>query len=93
MHATQIIKRPLISEKSVWERDKFGRYSFVVDPRATKAQVARAIVEIYDVRVDSVRVQNRKGERFRTRYGMSKKPDFKKAVVQLHPEDQIESYA
>lgn len=93
MHATQIIKRPLISEKSFWEKEKFGRYSFVVDPRANREQVARAVRELYDVRVNKVRIQIRKGETFRTRYGTSKRSDFKKAIVELHPEDQIESYA
>lgn len=93
MHATQIIKRPLISEKSYWEKEKFGRYSFVVDMNATKEQVARAVRELYDVRVAKVRMQIRKGEIFRTKYGESKRPNFKKAIVQLHAEDQIESFA
>lgn len=92
MDATYVIKRPLVTEKSTWETDSRNRYSFVVDMKATKPQIAKAITELYGVRVDSVATQIRKGEAFRTRYGASKKRDWKKATVQLHQEDKIELF-
>ena len=88
--ATDIVKHPLITEKSSWEGTARNRYSFVVDPRATKDQIKRAIAELYNVRVQKISTQIRKGKSFRTRYGLSNTGDFKKAVVQLHPDDKIE---
>lgn len=92
MDATYVIKRPLVTEKSTWENESRNRYSFVVDIKASKPQIAKAIAELYDVRVDSVATQIRKGESFRTRYGVSHKRDWKKATVQLHQEDKIELF-
>jgi len=89
LHATQIIKRPLITEKSTWESDARNRYAFVVDMSATKEDIKKAIAELYKVRVTKVSTQVRKGKSFRTRYGESNTGDWKKAVVQLHPEDKI----
>jgi large subunit ribosomal protein L23 len=88
--ATDIVKRPLITEKSAWEGTARNRYSFVVDIKATKDQIKRAIGELYKVRVQRVSTQVRKGKAFRTRHGESNTGDFKKAVVQLHPDDKIE---
>jgi large subunit ribosomal protein L23 len=92
MDATYVIKRPMVTEKSTWETDARNRYSFVVHMKATKPQIAKAIEELYGVRVDSVATQIRKGEATRTRFGASKKSDFKKATVQLHQDDKIELF-
>ena len=88
--ATDIVKRPLITEKSSWEGEARNRYSFVVDLHATKDQIKRAIGELYNVRVQKISTPLRKGKSFRTRFGVSNTGDFKKAVVQLHPDDKIE---
>lgn len=88
--ATNIVKRPLITEKSSWEGTARNRYSFVVDIHATKDQIKRAIAELYNVRVRKISTQVRKGKSFRTRHGESNTGDFKKAVVQLHPDDKID---
>ena len=90
--ATSIIKRPLITEKATWEGHSRNRYSFIVDIHATKDQIRRAIVELYKVRVEGVSTQVRKGKTFRTRVGVSTTGDFKKAVVQVHPEDKIDLF-
>lgn len=90
LDSTQIVKRPLVTEKSSWESGERNRYSFVVDLDADKAQIAKAIEEIYKVRVVGVSTQVRKGKSFRNRYGAGKKSDWKKATVQLHEEDTID---
>ncbi len=92
MHATQILKRPVITEKSSWEADRHNRYSFMVDRRATKAQIRNAVKQLYDVRVENVRTQIRKGMTYRTRFGMAKQGDWKRAVVEIHPDDRIELF-
>lgn len=92
MHATQIIRRPLITEKSTWEGEARKRYSFKVDMRATKPQIRRAIQQIYEVRVTHVATQVRKGKYVRTRFGSAKTKSWKRATVQLHPEDLIDLF-
>lgn len=86
---TQVIKRPLITEKASWEGEN-NRHSFVVDIHATKTQIAQAVSDIYKVRVLSVSTQVRKGKPFRNRFGPGTKSDWKKAVVQIHEEDKID---
>jgi len=90
--ATNTIKRPLITEKSTWEGSARNRYSFLVDIRATKTEIKAAIAEIYNVRVEKVSTQVRKGKTYRTRYGVTNSGDWKKAVVELHAEDKIDLF-
>lgn len=90
LHATQIIKRPLITEKCTWESGARNRYSFEVVLHATKDEIKAAIAEIYKVRVVKVATQVRKGEFRRTKFGETRTADWKRATVQLHPDDKIE---
>ena len=87
---TQIIKRPLITEKATWEGTERNRYSFLVHMKAKKPQISAAIEAIYKVRVEKVRTQVRKGRTHRTRHGVTNTGDWKKAIVQLHEEDRID---
>ena len=100
---TTIIKRPIITEKSTFEasgtipRGKregqpINRYAFEVDMRARKGEIAKAIESIYSVRVERVSTMIRKGKYFRNRFGTGKTSEWKKAVVQLHPEDRIDLF-
>lgn len=85
-----IVKRPLITEKSTWEGSARNRYSFEVAMLATKDQIKTAVAKLYNVRVVNVRTQVRKGQYSKTRFGLTQDRSFKKAVVQLHPEDKID---
>ena len=100
---TQIIKSPIITEKSTFEAagsiprgenagQPINRYSFEVDMRARKGDIAKAIEAIYNVRVVKVNTQVRKGKYFRTRFGPGKTSSWKKALVTLHPEDRIDLF-
>jgi len=91
-HLHSIVKRPLITEKSAYEGNERAHYTFVVDVRATKTQIKTAIADLYKVRVANVRTQVRKGKAYRTKYGEEHAGDWKKAIVQLHPEDKIELF-
>ena len=88
----QIIKRPLLSEKSTWAMNEQKRYAFLVDARANKDEIKGAVEELYKVRVESVNTQVRKGKSRRTAKGIVEKSDTKKAVVRLHADDQIELF-
>ena len=92
MEATQIIKKPIITEKSTWEGDRHGRYSFEVDMRARKPEIRRAIEELYKVRVVKVHTEIRKGTYFRTRFGPGKTTPWKKAAVKIHEDDRIDLF-
>ena len=92
IEASQVIKKPLVTEKSTWEGNARNRYSFAVAMDARKPQIKRAIESLYGVRVLKVSTQIRKGKYFRTRFGPAKTNDWKRATVHLHEDDRIELF-
>ena len=90
----QIIIQPLLTEKSTILREERNKYSFKVDKRANKAEIAKAVEAIFPgVRVVSVNTITVHGKPTRIRGNRSgKKPDWKKAIVALRPDDRIEIY-
>ena len=92
MEAIYIVKKPLISEKATYGMNEEKRYTFLVDRTATKDDIKAAIEQLYKVRVVGVNTQVRKGKERRLKYGLVVEPTTKKAVVRLHPEDQIELF-
>lgn len=92
--AHQVILRPLITEKGTHQstHENHNAYSFEVNLWATKPEIKAAVEELFNVRVEHVRTQQRQGKtrRFRFRYG--KLPNWKKAIVKLHGEDKIEFF-
>jgi large subunit ribosomal protein L23 len=91
MEPTTILKKPLVTEKSTFGAAS-NRYAFMVDTRATKPQIRRAVESLYHVRVLAVATQNRPGKLRRTRYGYIRTSPTKRAVVRVHPEDRIELF-
>lgn len=77
-----IILAPVVSEKSYALLDE-GRYTFIVAPEANKTEIKIAVEKIFSVKVASVNTLNRKGKSRRTRYGLGKRKDTKRAVVTL----------
>lgn len=77
-----IIVRPVISEKSYNLIDE-GKYTFEVDPRANKTEIKLAIEKIFNVQVATINTLNRQGKTRRTRFGMGKRKDTKRAIVSL----------
>ncbi len=92
MHHTQVIKRPLLSEKSTYGMNELKRYAFLVAANATKDDIKGAIEAVYNVKVESVNTQVRKGKARRLKYGVVEEPATKKAVVKLVGEDKIELF-
>ena len=90
----QIVKYPLITEKSTILREEKNKYTFRVDKQANKVEIKRAIEAIFpDVEVVAVNTLNLHGKSRRFRYNKrGKRPDWKKAVVTLRPGDVIEMY-
>ena len=77
-----ILISPVVSEKSYGLLDE-GKYTFIVDPRANKTEIKIAVEQIFNVKVDSVHTMNRVGKARRTRFGIGKRKDTKRAIVTL----------
>lgn len=87
-----IILAPVVSEKSYGLLDQ-NTYTFLVKPTANKTEIKIAIEEIFGVKVISVNTMNRKGKTRRTRYGMGKRPDTKRAIVTVAEGDRIDIFS
>jgi large subunit ribosomal protein L23 len=77
-----ILIAPVVSEKSYGLLDE-GKYTFVVDPRANKTEIKIAVERVFGVKVDSVNTLNRKGKTRRTKFGVGKRKNTKRAIVTL----------
>lgn len=77
-----VLLAPVVSEKSYGLMDE-GKYTFLVDARANKTEIKIAVEKIFDVKVASVNTINRQGKARRTRFGMGKRNDTKRAIVTL----------
>ncbi len=87
-----VILRPVVSEKSYNLLDE-GKYTFIVAPQANKTEIKIAIESIFKVRVTSVNTLNREGKTRRTRFGIGKKPNTKRAIVTVAEGDRIDIFA
>jgi large subunit ribosomal protein L23 len=77
-----VIIAPVVSEKSYNLIDS-GKYTFEVDPRSNKTEIKQAIEHIFKVEVASVNTLNRVGKTRRTKFGIGKRKDTKRAIVTL----------
>lgn len=94
MRTDQILKRPIITEKSLAEA-ALGNYTFEVDGRARKSEIAQAVELVFGVHVKGVRTVNLKGKKrhFGPRRRIATTPSVTKAVVQLAPGEKIDLFA
>lgn len=94
MHWREIIRRPVVTEKSNFLVDAHNQYTFVVHPRANKLQVKQAIELAWpNVRVDKIRIANMPAKRARRLRRITvRKASWKKAVVTLQPGNRIDLF-
>jgi len=85
----QVLVRPLLTEKGMHRATRHNAYSFEVVSAATKADVRRAVEELFNVKVEKIAVQNRLGKTRRSRMKRTTAKPWKKAVVTLKPEFKI----
>ena len=84
MNANQIIRRPLVTEKSTMLREKGGEtIAFEVDVKANKIQVKDAVEQLFKVKVEEVRLFNVRGKVKRMGRYSGKRRDWRKAYVRL----------
>ena len=92
MDKTNIIIKPLITEKSTHKQTTRNEYLFQVTPNATKPEIRKAVEKLYDVKVVDVRTINRKGKPRRTRYKMTHTGNTRRAIVVLAEDSKIELF-
>jgi len=91
MDARTVLIRPVVSEKS-YALIAEGKYTFRVDDRAHKTQIAKAVEEVFDVGVAEVRTAKVRPKPKRRGLGKGRTRGWKKAIVQLRPGEQIELF-
>ena len=91
MNSRSVLIQPVISEKS-YALLAANKYTFRVDPRAHKTQVRQAVEEVFGVRVRDVRTMSVKSKPKRRGYTSGRTRHWKKAIVELHPDDSIELF-
>jgi large subunit ribosomal protein L23 len=91
MESRQVIMEPVVSEKS-YALMADGKYTFRVDERAHKTQIARAVEEIFEVRVTAVRTAKVRSKPKRRGLNRGRTRSWKKAIVQLAPGERIELF-
>ncbi len=83
MRIQEIIRRPLITEKSQIQRDETNTVAFEVDCRANKIDVKRAVEAQFKVKVADVRMARVQGKERRQGRFVGRRPEWKKAFVRL----------
>ena len=89
MNHYQIIRRPILTEKTNYQADELNRYTFQVDSRATKQLVRKAVAEIFSVEVLGVNMINMPGKTRRSGRHVTHTQEWKKAIVTLKQGDSI----
>lgn len=96
--AWDVIVSPVVTEKTTGQMET-SLYTFIVNQRANKHEITRAVEALWDVKVQDVRTMRYPGKAKRALLGrmaknweLGRRPSYKKAVVQLAEGDEIEFY-
>jgi large subunit ribosomal protein L23 len=94
--AKEILIKPIISEKSELLSGNLGHYSFIVNKKANKVEIRKAVEKMYSVNVDSVNtmIMPKKSKTRNTRSGVQKgnRSAYKKAIVKLSSGEEIDFF-
>ncbi len=91
MEARDILIRPLVTERTT-QLMADGKYVFVVAKKANKVEIAKAVTELFNVKVEKVNTVNVTGKTKRMGRTSGKRPDYKKAIVKLAAGESIEFF-
>ncbi len=87
-----ILRRPIITEKANWMKETSNKYVFEVDKHCNKIEIGKAVEEQFNVTVTNVRTYSTHGKvRTQGRF-KGRRPDWKRAIVQLLEGDTIEFF-
>jgi large subunit ribosomal protein L23 len=93
MTIQEVIRRPVVTEKSVIKKDAERTLCFEVHPEANKTQVRHAVERLFKVKVEEVRTMNLEGKLRRRGRFSGYRPDWKKAYVKLKAGEKMPEYA
>jgi large subunit ribosomal protein L23 len=82
MNSHDIIRKPVITEKSMAAMAE-KKYTFIVNIKANKSQIKRAVEEVFGVKVEEIKTMRTEGKTKRVGVHIGKRPDYKKAIVKL----------
>jgi len=88
----QILRRPLITQKSTTQKEVQNKLFFEVDRRANKIEIKQAVEQIFKVDVLSVTTMNMDGKKKRVGRFFTHRPDWKKAIVTIKPGQRVEFF-
>ncbi|RLD17264.1 MAG: 50S ribosomal protein L23 [Caldiserica bacterium] len=87
-----IIKKPVITEKSTYLREKYNQYVFYVHPKANKIQIKEAVEKLFNVKVEKVNIVKLKGKLRRRGFNVGRTPQRKKAIVKVKEGQKIKIF-
>jgi large subunit ribosomal protein L23 len=88
----EVLRRPLVTEKSNYQMTRLHQYVFEVASDATRSQVKDAVESLFKVNVVKVNIVNlpaKQSRRARSRRLLVRRPGYKKAIITLAPDDRI----
>jgi len=88
----EVIRKPLVTEKSNISREEENVVTLAVDPRANKHEIAKAVETLFEVTVLEVRTMRMPRKTRRVGKFMGRKPEWKKALVRLSEGQSIEFF-
>lgn len=93
MNLSDVLIKPILTEKTTFLKDVARQVTFMVDPRANQLEVEKAVEKAFDVKVEKVNiVRRRPRRRFRQGRIAGQQSGWKKAYVMLAPGDKIEFF-
>ena len=87
-----IIRRPVITEKTSIQKEVSNQFTFEVDRMANRVDIKKAVEDIFNVKVAGVRTMQVKGKTKRRGWVVGKRRDWKKAIVTLMPGERIDFF-
>lgn len=88
----EIIRKPVVTEKSTGANEESNKFTFVVLRNANKLEIKRSVEEVFGVHVVEVRTMNNHGKFKRLGSKRGRRPDWKKAIVTLREGDRIDLF-
>lgn len=92
MIAYDLIKRPLITEKTNIQKESYNQITFEVDRGANRVEIKKTVEDIFNVKVAGVKTMQVKGKTKQRGRIVGKRRDWKKAVVKLMPGERIDFF-
>jgi large subunit ribosomal protein L23 len=92
MISYDLIKRPVITEKTNIQKESYNQMTFEIDRKANRVEIKKAVENIFNVRVAAVRTMQIKGKIKQRGRILGKRRDWKKAIVKLMPGERIDFF-